>query len=44
MLESFFAGQDDNASNGSDGTKRDRLVPDLCVICLEQDYNAVFVP
>lgn len=40
-MEIFFAGQDDNAP---DGTKRDRLVPDLCVICLEQEYNAVFVP
>lgn len=33
-----------NAENGSDSTKRDRLMPDLCVICLEQEYNAVFVP
>ncbi|MCO5564129.1 hypothetical protein L7F22_017785 [Adiantum nelumboides] len=24
--------------------KRDSVVPDLCVICLEQEYNAVFVP
>lgn len=30
--------------NGSDDTKRERLMPDLCVICLEQEYNAVFVP
>ncbi|KAJ1435743.1 E3 Ubiquitin ligase, GIDE-type [Sesbania bispinosa] len=28
----------------SDGAKKDRLMPDLCVICLEQEYNAVFVP
>ncbi|XP_024514852.1 E3 ubiquitin-protein ligase SP1 [Selaginella moellendorffii] len=25
-------------------TKRDGRLPDLCVICLEQEYNAVFVP
>lgn len=25
-------------------SKRDTIVPDLCVICLEQEYNAVFVP
>nr|DAD19373.1 TPA_asm: hypothetical protein HUJ06_020836 [Nelumbo nucifera] len=37
-------GQDNEAENGSDNTKRDRLMPDLCVICLEQEYNAVFVP
>ncbi|KAF3436341.1 hypothetical protein FNV43_RR23433 [Rhamnella rubrinervis] len=37
-------GQDDNAENVSDGSTRDRLLPDLCVICLEQEYNAVFVP
>jgi E3 ubiquitin-protein ligase MUL1 len=24
--------------------KKDGAMPDLCVICLEQDYNAVFVP
>ncbi|XP_024361279.1 E3 ubiquitin-protein ligase SP1 [Physcomitrium patens] len=24
--------------------KKDRGTPDLCVICLEQDYNAVFLP
>eukprot|EP00250_Pteridium_aquilinum_P003318 c13638_g1_i2 orf=150-1157(+) len=24
--------------------KRESVVPDLCVICLEQEYNAVFVP
>ncbi|KAI5070951.1 hypothetical protein GOP47_0013202 [Adiantum capillus-veneris] len=24
--------------------KMDSVVPDLCVICLEQEYNAVFVP
>lgn len=29
--------------SGSDSAKRDGL-PDLCVICLEQEYNAVFVP
>ncbi|XP_010418429.1 PREDICTED: E3 ubiquitin-protein ligase SP1 [Camelina sativa] len=36
-------------SNGAreselDSTKKEDAVPDLCVICLEQEYNAVFVP
>lgn len=30
--------------NGLDGAKREHLMPDLCVICLEQEYNAAFVP
>ncbi|KDO68831.1 hypothetical protein CISIN_1g019223mg [Citrus sinensis] len=37
-------GTNGQAENGSDGTQRDRVMPDLCVICLEQEYNAVFVP
>ncbi|KAK9281011.1 hypothetical protein L1049_003903 [Liquidambar formosana] len=37
-------GSNGKAENGSDTTKKDRLMPDLCVICLEQEYNAVFVP
>uniref|UniRef100_A0A803NRB4 RING-type E3 ubiquitin transferase n=1 Tax=Cannabis sativa TaxID=3483 RepID=A0A803NRB4_CANSA len=37
-------GSEDKAESGSDGSKKDLLMPDLCVICLEQDYNAVFVP
>ncbi|XP_022960253.1 E3 ubiquitin-protein ligase SP1 isoform X1 [Cucurbita moschata] len=37
-------GENGTTNNGSDGTKRDRSMPDLCVICLERDYNAVFVP
>ncbi|KAL3644845.1 Subtilisin-like protease 1 [Castilleja foliolosa] len=42
------AGQDQGglngqAENGPD-TNKDKMMPDLCVICLEQDYNAVFVP
>ncbi|OWM77935.1 E3 ubiquitin-protein ligase SP1 [Punica granatum] len=36
--------EDEKAEKGSDSSKRDRLMPDLCVICLEQEYNAVFVP
>lgn len=28
----------------SDGAKRERVMPNLCVICLEQEYNSVFVP
>ncbi|KAL1225325.1 E3 ubiquitin-protein ligase SP1 [Cardamine amara subsp. amara] len=27
----------------SDSTKKEGAIPDLCVICLEQEYNAVFV-
>ena len=34
----------EKADGLSDGVKKDRLMPDLCVICLEQEYNAVFVP
>ncbi|THG15465.1 hypothetical protein TEA_020698 [Camellia sinensis var. sinensis] len=37
-------GSDDKGENGSDSTKKDRFMPDLCVICLEQEYNSVFVP
>ncbi|XXG54390.1 hypothetical protein AAC387_Pa03g2285 [Persea americana] len=37
-------GSNGKSENGSDNTKRDHLMPDLCVICLEQEYNAVFVP
>ncbi|KAK4762755.1 hypothetical protein SAY87_013402 [Trapa incisa] len=36
--------EDEKAENGADSSKRDQLMPDLCVICLEQAYNAVFVP
>ncbi|XP_027176330.1 E3 ubiquitin-protein ligase SP1 [Coffea eugenioides] len=32
------------SENGSDNSKKDRTMPDLCVICLEQEYNSVFVP
>ncbi|KAK9756102.1 hypothetical protein RND81_01G073400 [Saponaria officinalis] len=35
-------GDDVKDENGSETTKS--LMPDLCVICLEQVYNAVFVP
>ncbi|KAH8489285.1 hypothetical protein H0E87_024792 [Populus deltoides] len=40
----FFSGSNGKAENGSDGAKRERPIPDLCVICLEQEYNAVFLP
>ena len=36
------AGSNGKSDNGSD--VKDHLMPDLCVICLEQEYNAVFVP
>ncbi|KAL5123739.1 E3 ubiquitin-protein ligase SP1 [Glycine soja] len=32
----------EKADGLSDGVKKDRLMPDLCVICLEQEYNAVW--
>ncbi|XP_048236156.1 E3 ubiquitin-protein ligase SP1 isoform X3 [Ricinus communis] len=38
------AGSNGKAENGSDSSKRERPIPDLCVICLEQEYNAVFLP
>ncbi|KAM7495958.1 hypothetical protein LguiA_020372 [Lonicera macranthoides] len=37
-------GSNGDAESGSDSTKRERVTPDLCVICLEQEYNSVFVP
>lgn len=37
-------GADGKEESGSDTAKRESLMPDLCVICLEQEYNAVFVP
>lgn len=40
----LISGLNEKADNESDGAKRDRLMPDICVICLEQEYNAVFVP
>ncbi|CAF2039197.1 hypothetical protein HID58_032763 [Brassica napus] len=41
--------EETEGSNGahesvSDSTKKEGAVPDLCVICLEHNYNAVFVP
>ncbi|KAM7521551.1 hypothetical protein LguiA_011453 [Lonicera macranthoides] len=41
-------GSDNEGSNGKvqsgyDAPKKDRLMPDLCVICLEQEYNSVLV-
>ena len=40
----FPPGSDGKAEDESDTTKKDGLMPDLCVICLEQEYNSVFVP
>lgn len=37
-------GLNEKADSESNGAKRDHLMPDICVICLEQEYNAVFVP
>ncbi|XP_019161414.1 PREDICTED: E3 ubiquitin-protein ligase SP1 isoform X1 [Ipomoea nil] len=37
-----FIGSSVKEENGAD-SKKDRLMPDLCVICLEQEYNTVFV-
>ncbi|XP_034227700.1 E3 ubiquitin-protein ligase SP1-like isoform X2 [Prunus dulcis] len=41
------SGEDNEGSNEKDDNVLDgskRLMPDLCVICLEHEYNAVFVP
>ncbi|XP_057800785.1 E3 ubiquitin-protein ligase SP1 isoform X1 [Salvia miltiorrhiza] len=38
------AGLNGKAESGSDSSNKDRMMPDLCVICLEQEYNSVFVP
>ncbi|KAL8224873.1 hypothetical protein R6Q57_017430 [Mikania cordata] len=34
----------DNEENGAYGTRKDGKMPEICVICLEQEYNSVFVP
>ncbi|XP_076912974.1 E3 ubiquitin-protein ligase SP1-like isoform X2 [Bidens hawaiensis] len=34
----------DIEENGVNGTRKDGQLPDICVICLEQEYNSVFVP
>ncbi|KAG9157005.1 hypothetical protein Leryth_009042 [Lithospermum erythrorhizon] len=41
------AGSEDinsQSENGPDCSGNDLLMPELCVICLEQEYNSVFVP
>ncbi|KAF5196628.1 E3 ubiquitin-protein ligase sp1 [Thalictrum thalictroides] len=43
-LEQDNDGTDEKAEDGSDIVKKDHIMPDICVICLEQEYNAVFVP
>ncbi|KAM0910033.1 hypothetical protein ACQ4PT_014426 [Festuca glaucescens] len=35
---------EDGTSDGEPNSKKDQLVLEICVICLEQEYNAVFVP
>lgn len=40
----FCATPDGCGEELEDGKKRDRLALDICVICLEQEYNAVFIP
>lgn len=40
-----YEGMSENCVKISDNvTKKDPVLPALCVICLEQEYNAVFVP
>ncbi|XP_026439352.1 E3 ubiquitin-protein ligase SP1-like isoform X2 [Papaver somniferum] len=36
--------EDSNGKTETEKSKKDCLMPDLCVICLEQEYNVVFVP
>ncbi|CAJ2629266.1 unnamed protein product [Trifolium pratense] len=41
------SGQDNEGEKAdilSDSAKRESAMPNLCVICLEQEYNSVFVP
>ncbi|KAK2403721.1 E3 Ubiquitin ligase family protein [Trifolium repens] len=41
------SGQDNGGEEAdilSDSAKRESAMPNLCVICLEQEYNSVFVP
>lgn len=41
----FFSGMNGSCVKLSkDITNKDPVLPALCVICLEQEYNAVFVP
>ncbi|ONK61664.1 uncharacterized protein A4U43_C08F32300 [Asparagus officinalis] len=37
-------GSTGNSDKVTDNPKKEQRMPDLCVICLEEDYNAVFVP
>ncbi|XP_047334937.1 E3 ubiquitin-protein ligase SP1 isoform X2 [Impatiens glandulifera] len=37
-------GPDGINEDGSDFMRKDKLTPDLCVVCLEHEYNSVFVP
>lgn len=39
----FSLGSNGERESVSDSTKKEGAIPDLCVICLEQEYNAVFV-
>ncbi|XP_010552823.1 PREDICTED: E3 ubiquitin-protein ligase SP1, partial [Tarenaya hassleriana] len=41
--EADSEGPNGSCENSSDVTRKERAIPDLCVICLEQEYNAVFV-
>lgn len=41
-IATHFSDVNEEADNETDGAKR--VMPDICVICLEQEYNAVFVP
>ncbi|XP_061349269.1 E3 ubiquitin-protein ligase SP1 isoform X1 [Gastrolobium bilobum] len=41
IYDSFSGEKTDSLS---DGARRDRFMPELCVICLVQEYNTVFVP
>nr|XP_043635843.1 E3 ubiquitin-protein ligase SP1 isoform X2 [Erigeron canadensis] len=37
-------GSNDKTENGVNAARKDGQLPDICVICLEQEYNSVFVP
>jgi E3 ubiquitin-protein ligase MUL1 len=40
----FCATTDGSSEELEESKTKDRLALDICVICLEQEYNAVFVP
>lgn len=44
VSDDSLVGSTEISDKGTDNLKREQRMPALCVICLEHDYNAVFVP